>query len=234
MPNRPPSPPNELASPTNWQALELAASQKAAARRLSSSSSSSLAPPTALYHHTMSTSPSPHAAIAASKALAAARGDDQRKPRTPGGGFRIVEDIGRKDKRPSKPGQVTLIQYPAPKRSMSRPLEAAEVRKPPPPFAGIVKTEEDAAGERLPSPPAHRSRVVAHREPYKPRGAQAAHRPLPGIAEWVGELASTLGETGSSLRDDEKATIVADNRLWADALVRRSTMSAGMLRARDA
>ena len=175
---------------------------------------------------TKPSAPSPHAAQELARSLAIARGDDNKRPRTPGEGFRVM-DLDKK--KGGKPGKVTLIQYPAPKISCSKPVLAAELRKAPPPFAAGTKSEVDASGERLPSPQPQRNRKNEAREPYRPRGAQEALKPLPGIADWVDGLASTLGETGSGLAAAEKATIVADNRVWADALVRRSTAAAGYL-----
>ena len=130
----------------------------------------------------------------------------KRRPRTPGGGFRLLE--------------AAALQAEARARK-----QAAKAEGEPKKF--VRKAEVVAVEAEVTYQPASRRRASNPRPKFVPRGTEAIARPLPRISEWVDGLGGSLGETGAYLNEAEKRAILSENAVWADGLLRRSARAAG-------
>ena len=156
----------------------------------------------------------------------------KERARTPGSGFRVNELMRP---RPGREGPKAPTSTSSPKKgggrggrrsptgSFSPPREAG---KPLPPFSTAYKTRHDLSGEPIETAAPKLSKHAVGS--YAPRRSRldAIARPLPRAEPWIESLASSLGETGTTLSEAERKMVMADNEIYIKGLMRRSQRSA--------
>jgi hypothetical protein len=92
--------------------------------------------------------------------------------------------------------------------------------------AGRDKLLKQAAASQRPAPATTSTAASTVVDGRRPPVRLPPKPQAPPISQWVDQLASSVGDTSSAIEASERRTIIADNKIWAEQLLRRSARSA--------
>ena len=87
--------------------------------------------------------------------------------------------------------------------------------------------EKGGGGGAVPNMPSKQNATVSYAPSSRmTKVPDLLQRPLPKVRPWVESLGSSVADVGAGLDEDEKRSLVHEQRLWADHMLRRSERAA--------